>query len=133
MNLIITKSYPLKLKITHAIKKNHQMLSISSAINSESGFKSASKSDSKSDSETDSETDSNLVFINLDICIFLSYIYTLLNKLVDDFLSILITEPIVIQAMQVYCIFSLGTSLLKRFVLILLLNSFTLAFKYLYS
>ena len=46
------------------------MLSISSAINSESDFKSASKSDSKSDSESDYETDSNLVFINLDICIF---------------------------------------------------------------
>ena len=50
------------------------MLSISSAINSEPDFKSASKSDS------------NSVFINLDICIFLPYIYTLLNKPVDDFL-----------------------------------------------
>ena len=33
----------------------------------------------------DSESDFSLVFINLNICIFLSYIYTLLNKLADDF------------------------------------------------
>ena len=41
-----------------------------------------SESESESD---DSESDFSLVFINLDICIFLPYIYTLLNKLADDF------------------------------------------------
>ena len=41
-------------------------------------------SDSKSESDY-SESDFNSVFINLDICIFWPYIYTLLNKLVDDF------------------------------------------------
>ena len=46
-------------------------------INSLSTF-----SESKSD---DSESDFNSVFINLDIWIFSSYIYTLLNKLVNDF------------------------------------------------
>ena len=40
---------------------------------------------SKSESKSDSESDFNSVFMNLDICIFLPYIYTLLNKLVDDF------------------------------------------------
>ena len=39
---------------------------------------------SKSESD-DSESDFSLVFINLDICIFLPYIYTLLNKLADSF------------------------------------------------
>ena len=43
-----------------------------------------SKSKSKSESN-DSESDFNSVFINFDICIFLSYIYTLLNKHADDF------------------------------------------------
>ena len=42
-------------------------------------------SESKSESESDdSESDFGSVFINLDICIFLPYIYTLLNKLADD-------------------------------------------------
>ena len=41
-------------------------------------------SDSKSESD-DSESDFNSVFMNLGICVFLPYIYTLLNKLVDDF------------------------------------------------
>ena len=60
-----------------------------------------SESESKSDfsSHSDSESD-NSVFINLRICIFLPYIY-ILNKLDDDVLSILITESIVIQAMEV--------------------------------
>ena len=54
------------------------------------------------DFESGSESDFNSVFINLDTCSFLHYIYTLLNKLVDDFfLSILITESIVIQVTQV--------------------------------
>ena len=39
---------------------------------------------SKSESD-DSESDFNSVFINFDICVFLPYIYTLLNKLADDF------------------------------------------------
>ena len=43
----------------------------------------SSKSKSESD---DSESDFNSVFINFDICVFLPYIYTLLNKLADDFL-----------------------------------------------
>ena len=38
---------------------------------------------SKSESD-DSESDFNSVFINFDICVFLPYIYTLLNKLADD-------------------------------------------------
>ena len=70
------------------------------AINSASTFDPIF-SESKSESD-DSESDFSSVFINLDICIFLPYIYTLLNKLADDFfLSILITESIVMQAMQV--------------------------------
>ena len=40
---------------------------------------------SKSKSESDSESDFNSVLMNLGICVFLPYIYTLLNKLVDDF------------------------------------------------
>ena len=58
-------------------------------------------SESQSESD-DSESDFSSVFINLDLCIFLPYIYTLLNKLADGFfLSILKTESIVMQAMQV--------------------------------
>ena len=33
----------------------------------------------------DSESDFSPVFMNLDICVFLPYIYNLLNKLADDF------------------------------------------------
>ena len=56
---------------------------------------------SKSESD-DSESDFNSVFVNLDIYIFWLYIYTLLNKRADDFfLSIFITESIVMQAMQI--------------------------------
>ena len=40
-------------------------------------------------SESDSESDFNSVFMNLDICVFLFFIYTLLNKLVDDFFYLL--------------------------------------------
>ena len=39
---------------------------------------------SKSESD-DSESDFSPVFMNLDICVFLPYICTLLNKLADDF------------------------------------------------
>ena len=45
-------------------------------------------SESKSESD-DSESDFNSVFMNLGICVFLPYIYTLLNKLVDDFFYLL--------------------------------------------
>ena len=51
------------------------------AINSSSTFASIF-SESESD---DSEYDFNSVFMILGICVFLPYIYTLLNKLVDDF------------------------------------------------
>ena len=44
----------------------------------------ATLSESKSESD-DSESDFSSVFMNLDICVFLPYIYTLLNKLADDF------------------------------------------------
>ena len=57
---------------------------------------------SKSESKSDSESDFNSIFINLGICIFLPYIYTLPNKLVNDFfLSIVKTESVFMQAMQV--------------------------------
>ena len=39
---------------------------------------------SESKSESESESDFTSVFMNLDIYIFLFYIYTLLNKLADD-------------------------------------------------
>ena len=51
---------------------NFVINSLSSNSKSESGF-------------DDSESDFNSVFINFDVCGFLPYIYTLLNKLVDDF------------------------------------------------
>ena len=55
-----------------------------------------------SESNSESESDFSSTFMNLDICVFLPYIYTLLNKLADDFfLSIFIIESIVMQAMQV--------------------------------
>ena len=41
-------------------------------------------SESKSESDC-SESDFSSVFMNLGICFFLPYIYTLLNKLADDF------------------------------------------------
>ena len=62
---------------------------------------SASDFDSTSESGSESQSDFSSVFMNLDIVFFSLYIYTLLNKLADGFLSILITEPIVMQAMQV--------------------------------
>ena len=42
----------------------------------------SSKSKSESD---DSESDFNSVFINFDICVFLPYVYSLLNNFADDF------------------------------------------------
>ena len=49
------------------------------AINSASGF------DSTSESGSESEFDFSSVFMNLDTCIFLPYIYTLLNEPADGF------------------------------------------------
>ena len=54
------------------------------AINSASNFV-PTFSESKSESTFESESDFSSVFINPDIRIFLSYIYTLLNKLADCF------------------------------------------------
>ena len=57
---------------------------------------------SESKSESQFESDFSSMFLSLDICVFSTYIYTLLNKLADDFFkSKFITESIVIQAMQV--------------------------------
>ena len=55
------------------------------AINLASDFDSTSESGSESDSESDFESDSSSVFMNLDVCIFSPYIYTLPNKLADGF------------------------------------------------
>ena len=52
------------------------------AINSLSTF---APTFSESESESESESDFSSMFINLDICVFSTYIYTLLNKLADDF------------------------------------------------
>ena len=54
---------------------------------SESDFQFAinSASDFDSTSESGSESDFSSVFMNLGVCIFLPYIYTLLNKLADVF------------------------------------------------
>ena len=67
------------------------------AINSVPDFDPASGSDSKSDPESDS----SLAVMNLDICFSLFYICIPLNKPANGFLSIPITESIVMQAMQV--------------------------------
>ena len=58
----------------------------------------SSKSKSESD---DSESGFNSVFMNFDICVFLPYIFTLLNNLRMIFLSKFITESIVMREMQV--------------------------------
>ena len=42
-------------------------------------------SESKSESKSEFESDFNLVFMNLGTFVFLFYIYTLVNKLADDF------------------------------------------------
>ena len=54
------------------------------AINSASNFV-PTFSESKSESNSESESDFSSVFINLEICIFSPYTYTLLNKLADNF------------------------------------------------
>ena len=46
---------------------------------------SASNFDFSSESNSESESDLSSVFMNLDICVFLPYIYILLNKFADDF------------------------------------------------
>ena len=58
----------------------------------------SSKSKYESD---DSESGFNSVFMNFDICVFLPYIFTLLNNLRMIFLSKFITESIVMREMQV--------------------------------
>ena len=55
---------------------------INSLLNFDPTFSESISDESESD---DSESDFSSVFMNLDICIFLPYIYTFLNKLVDDF------------------------------------------------
>ena len=47
---------------------------------------------SKSESKSDSESDFNSVFMNLGILFFSPYIYTHLNKLVDDFFYLLLKQ-----------------------------------------
>ena len=64
------------------------------AINSVSDFDSASESGSESES-------SFSVYESWHLHFFLLYICILLNKLADNFLSIFITESIVMQPMQV--------------------------------
>ena len=54
-------------------------LGLNFVINSASDFHSTSEFDSEYESVFSS------VFMNLDICIFLTYIYTLLNKPADGF------------------------------------------------
>ena len=67
----------------------------SNFFNSVSGF------DSKSDSESDSQSDSSLAAMKLDICIFfILYLHSSKQTCGWFFLSILITESIVMQAMQ---------------------------------
>ena len=56
--------------------------------------------ESKSESNSESESDFSSVFVNLDICIFLFHVCIPLNKAADGFLSILITESIIMQAKQ---------------------------------
>ena len=48
-------------------------------------FYSESLSESDFNSPSDSESDFSSVFMNLVICIFLPYVFILLNKLGDDF------------------------------------------------
>ena len=82
----------IKNEMTTNITKTSQRFSQASTITG--SFYSESEPDfsnfdinslsSKSESD-DSESDFNSVFINFDICVFLPYIYTLLNKLADDF------------------------------------------------
>ena len=81
------------------------------AINLASDFNSVSNSAS----DSDYESDFSAAFMNVDICIsFIFYICIPLNKPADAFfLSILMTESIVMQAMEVKCIFSFGVLLPK--------------------
>ena len=93
-------------------------------------------SEYKSESNSESESDLSSVFMNLGICVFLPYIYILLNKLEDDFfinphnrINSYGSNTSIISII----LFSFGTSLPKKFVFITPSNSLTLAFKYLYS
>ena len=85
--------------MTYSESEPDSNFAINSASNFDS-FESASKSD---ESESESKSDFSSVLMNLDICIFSTYIYTLLLTLTLTLLllSILITESIVMQAMQV--------------------------------
>ena len=71
------------------------------AINSAPNFV-PTFSESKSESNFESECDFSSMLMNLDICIFWRFIYTLLNKFGDVFVfSIFITESIVMQAIKI--------------------------------
>ena len=75
----------LRHKNTSKIFSSESETDFNFAINSASNFVptfSASKSESESESYFSS------VFMNLDICIFSPYIYTLLHKLEDDFFNL---------------------------------------------
>ena len=65
----------IKSKMSYSESGPDSNFAISSALN----FYSFSESNSES------EPNFSSVFMNLDICVFLPYIYTLLNKLADDF------------------------------------------------
>ena len=89
-----THKQKLMSKMSHSESKSEPDFS-HFAINSLSTFVPIF---SESKSESDAESYFNSVFMNLGICVFLSYIYALLNKLADDlFLSIAKTESIVMQ------------------------------------
>ena len=70
----VNKTYGQNLLMFHSESEsdfsNFVIYSLSSKSKSESG---------------DSESDFNSVFINFGICIFLRYIYTVLNKFANDF------------------------------------------------
>ena len=93
------KNYSLK-KYRHKQKRMSKMSYSESEPDFSNFVINSLSSKSKSESD-DSESDFNSVFINLDICIFWSYIYTLLNKLVDDFFYQSWKQNQVMEAMQV--------------------------------
>ena len=92
------------------------MLYSESGPDSNFAINSASKFDSFSQSNSVSESDFNSVFMNLGICIFLFYICIFPKRLSDGlFLSILITESIVMQAMLMHTLF--GHIITQKFCL----------------
>ena len=96
----MAKNYSLK-KYRHKQKRMSKMSYSESESDFSKSLSNFASIFSKSKSKSDSESDFNSVFMNLDTCVFLFYIYTLLNKLVVDFWSIVKTESIVMQATQV--------------------------------